>query len=93
MARPEPLVCMRLGRHDKHHACHAGSALGCTAIAASNHPAMPARAVCECANVRVALLACCACRRLDPPSNYFRIRLVCTLLETCGQYFTKVRCA
>ena len=29
------------------------------------------------------------CRRLDPPANYFRIRLVCTLLEVCGQYFTR----
>eukprot|EP00887_Chlorella_sp_A99_P007640 scaffold20.g7640.t1 len=28
-------------------------------------------------------------RRLDPPSNYFRIRLVCTLLGTCGRYFTR----
>lgn len=27
--------------------------------------------------------------RLDPPFNYFRIRLVCTLLETCGQFFNK----
>lgn len=24
---------------------------------------------------------------LDPPEHLFRIRLVCTLLETCGQYF------
>ena len=24
---------------------------------------------------------------LDPHDNYFRIRLICTLLETCGQYF------
>ncbi|GIY54489.1 regulator of nonsense transcripts 2 [Caerostris extrusa] len=24
---------------------------------------------------------------LDPPENLFRIRLVCTLLDTCGQYF------
>ena len=24
---------------------------------------------------------------LDPPDHLFRIRLVCTLLETCGQYF------
>jgi hypothetical protein len=29
------------------------------------------------------------CRKLDPPSNYFRIRLVCTLLEACGQYYGK----
>lgn len=36
------------------------------------------------------LLSPCG-RRLDPPFNYFRIRLVCTLLETCGQYFTKAR--
>ncbi|EFN54863.1 hypothetical protein CHLNCDRAFT_134932 [Chlorella variabilis] len=28
-------------------------------------------------------------RRLDPPSNFFRIRLCCTLLEVCGQYFTR----
>ena len=28
-------------------------------------------------------------RRLDPPSNYFRIRLVCTLLHVCGQYFAR----
>lgn len=27
--------------------------------------------------------------RLDPPANFFRIRLVCTLLEVCGQYFTR----
>ncbi|KAL6779603.1 UPF2 [Auxenochlorella protothecoides x Auxenochlorella symbiontica] len=26
---------------------------------------------------------------LDPPGNYFRIRLACALLETCGSYFTK----
>lgn len=25
---------------------------------------------------------------LDPPEHLFRIRLVCTLLETCGQYFS-----
>ncbi|KAJ4432503.1 hypothetical protein ANN_21123 [Periplaneta americana] len=25
---------------------------------------------------------------LDPPDNLFRIRLVCVLLETCGQYFS-----
>ncbi|XP_003697689.1 regulator of nonsense transcripts 2 [Apis florea] len=25
---------------------------------------------------------------LDPPDHLFRIRLVCTLLETCGQYFS-----
>eukprot|EP00118_Oscarella_pearsei_P019223 m.203210 g.203210 ORF g.203210 m.203210 type:complete len:978 (+) comp39620_c2_seq3:1434-4367(+) len=24
---------------------------------------------------------------LDPPSSYFRIRLICALLDTCGQYF------
>lgn len=24
----------------------------------------------------------------DPPDHLFRIRLVCTLLETCGQYFS-----
>ncbi|KAI6646478.1 hypothetical protein LOD99_12599 [Oopsacas minuta] len=24
---------------------------------------------------------------LDPNDNYFRIRIICTLLETCGQYF------
>jgi len=24
---------------------------------------------------------------LDPPDNLFRIRLACTLLDTCGQYF------
>jgi regulator of nonsense transcripts 2 len=34
---------------------------------------------------------CIPCRRLDPPSNYFRIRLVCALLDTCGGYFTKGR--
>ena len=28
-------------------------------------------------------------QRLDPPDNYFRIRLVCKLLEACGHYFTK----
>ena len=27
--------------------------------------------------------------RLDPPFSYFRIRLVCSLLETCGQCFNK----
>ena len=27
--------------------------------------------------------------RLDPPLSYFRIRLICTLLETCGQFFNK----
>lgn len=27
--------------------------------------------------------------RLDPPSNYFRIRLVCSLLETCSNTMTK----
>eukprot|EP00029_Vermamoeba_vermiformis_P002932 TRINITY_DN1329_c0_g1_i5.p1 TRINITY_DN1329_c0_g1~~TRINITY_DN1329_c0_g1_i5.p1 ORF type:complete len:1191 (+),score=394.25 TRINITY_DN1329_c0_g1_i5:17-3589(+) len=26
---------------------------------------------------------------IDPPDETFRIRLVCTLLETCGQYFSK----
>ena len=24
---------------------------------------------------------------LDPPHSYFRVRLVCTLLDSCGQYF------
>lgn len=24
---------------------------------------------------------------LDPPGHLFRIRLICTLLDTCGQYF------
>jgi regulator of nonsense transcripts 2 len=24
---------------------------------------------------------------LDPPDNLFRVRLACTLLDTCGQYF------
>ena len=24
---------------------------------------------------------------LDPPEHLFRIRLICTLLDTCGQYF------
>ena len=28
--------------------------------------------------------------RLDPANNYFRVRLVCVLLSTCGQYFSKV---
>lgn len=27
--------------------------------------------------------------RLDPPFSYFRIRLICSLLETCGQFFNK----
>lgn len=27
--------------------------------------------------------------KLDPPANYFRIRLVCGLLGVCGQYFTR----
>ena len=27
--------------------------------------------------------------KYDPPTNYFRIRLVCVLLSTCGQYFSK----
>lgn len=26
---------------------------------------------------------------LDPMDNYFRLRLICTLLETCGQYFDR----
>ncbi|CAI8037046.1 Regulator of nonsense transcripts 2 [Geodia barretti] len=26
---------------------------------------------------------------LDPYDNYFRVRLVCTLLDTCGQYFDR----
>ena len=26
---------------------------------------------------------------LDPPSNYFRVRLVCVLLATCGHYFSR----
>lgn len=26
--------------------------------------------------------------QLDPPDNLIRIRLVCVLLDTCGQYFT-----
>ena len=26
---------------------------------------------------------------LDPIDNYFRIRLVCIILETCGQYFDR----
>ena len=29
------------------------------------------------------------CSRLDPPANFFRIRLVCTLLEACAQYFSR----
>ncbi|PSC71053.1 regulator of nonsense transcripts UPF2 [Micractinium conductrix] len=28
-------------------------------------------------------------RRLDPPNNYFRIRLVCGLLGACGQFFSR----
>ncbi|KAL4452134.1 hypothetical protein ABPG75_007796 [Micractinium tetrahymenae] len=28
-------------------------------------------------------------RKLDPPANYFRIRLICGLLGVCGQYFTR----
>lgn len=31
----------------------------------------------------------CPRRRLDPPGNFFRIRLLCTLLGACGQYFTR----
>lgn len=27
--------------------------------------------------------------KLDPPFSYFRIRLTCSLLETCGQFFNK----
>lgn len=27
--------------------------------------------------------------KLDPPFSYFRMRLVCSLLETCGQFFNK----
>ena len=27
--------------------------------------------------------------QLDPVDNFFRIRLVCALLETCGQYFDR----
>lgn len=26
---------------------------------------------------------------LDPPEHLFRIRLVCTILDTCGQYFDR----
>ena len=26
---------------------------------------------------------------LDPPEHLFRLRLVCTLLDTCGQYFDR----
>jgi hypothetical protein len=26
---------------------------------------------------------------LDPPEHLFRIRLVCTLLDCCGQYFDR----
>lgn len=26
--------------------------------------------------------------RLDPPDNYFRLRLVCSLLQACGHYFS-----
>ena len=26
--------------------------------------------------------------KLDPPDSYFRVRLVCKLLETCGHYFS-----
>ena len=26
---------------------------------------------------------------IDPPDNYFRIRLVCSMLETCGPYYDK----
>ena len=26
---------------------------------------------------------------LDPPEHLFRIRLVCVVLDTCGQYFDK----
>lgn len=28
-------------------------------------------------------------RRLDPPQNFFRIRLVCALLEGCGSFFAR----
>lgn len=28
-------------------------------------------------------------KHLDPPDNYFRCKLVCTLLDSCGQYFRK----
>lgn len=27
--------------------------------------------------------------KLDPPFSYFRLRLICSLLETCGQFFNK----
>merc|ERR1712062_405388 len=27
--------------------------------------------------------------KLDPPDDCFRIRLVCTLLDTCGKYFDR----
>lgn len=27
--------------------------------------------------------------KYDPPTNFFRIRLICMLLSTCGQYFSK----
>ncbi|XP_065829139.1 regulator of nonsense transcripts 2-like isoform X2 [Oscarella lobularis] len=26
---------------------------------------------------------------LDPPSSFFRVRLICALLDTCGQYFSR----
>lgn len=36
-----------------------------------------------------ACLPPCPRSKLDPPTNYFRIRLVCGLLGVCGQYFTR----
>ncbi|RWW30740.1 hypothetical protein GW17_00004673 [Ensete ventricosum] len=39
--------------------------------------------------VRVLLLFCCQQDVLDPPEDCFRIRLVITLLQTCGHYFDR----
>ena len=30
-----------------------------------------------------------ATNQLDPVENFFRVRLVCALLDTCGQYFDR----
>jgi len=43
--------------------------------------------VCECVHVCVCTDA--SPSLLDPPEHLFRIRLVCVLLETCGQYFDR----
>lgn len=43
-----------------------------------------------CANkLFCAMFAASASHPLDPPEHLLRLRLVCVLLDTCGQYFDK----